>query len=422
MNRYQDIVGRINYGLFLVFVALLPFPQILLRYAIALWLISWLLEGRWLRKPQSLKENKMAIPFILFGAWYVWKAISGFWSADHAAWAWQMERYMSFALLVPVGLWGVNKCYDWKTVGKVLVISCLVAIPGYLIWMTALHAHPEWVPYLHLSDEWVHHEKWWTFVSENISHFKHRLFLCSIELFGAIIACQLLRKRWALLIPTLIILLSVIPLTGSRQAIITCAILTIILVLMALRRDKRTRYGIAIVVIGLVLGGGLLLCHPRMQQFDWRAITEMRELSYYHDLRFNIWGAALQHPQDYIAYGLGAGQSSQYMVERFEDAGFDHYALMKYHPHNQYLEELMEIGIGGLLLFILAWLSIPICAKNKGRLTAVLFTILFMLDMLTDCIFGKFDGIALWAVGLVFLLLQTHTEREEQTAGNAKTH
>ena len=142
-------------------------------------------------------------------------------------------------------------------------------------------------------------------------------------------------------------------------------------------------------------------------------------MSYNHDLRFNIWGAALQHPQDYLAYGLGAGQSSQYMVERFEDAKFDYYALMKYHPHNQYLEELMEIGIGGLLLFLLAWLSIPVCAKDKGRRTAVLFITLFMLDMLTDCMFGKFDGIALWAVGLFFILLQSHTEREEQTSRDA---
>ena len=419
MSKYKEIVGQINYGLFLVLVALLPFPQILLRYAMGLWLISWLLEGRWWSNPKSLKENKMAIPFILFGAWYAWKAISGLWAADLAAWSWQLERYMTFVLVVPLALWGVNERYDWKTAGKVLVISCLVAVPGYLIWMTALHAHPEWVPYLNLPEEWIHHENWWTFVAENISFFKHRLFLCSIELFGAVIACQLLRKRWALLIPALIVMLSVIPLTGSRQAIITCAILAILLALMALPQGKRVRYGIAVIAVGMVLGGGLLTLHPRMQEFDWKAITEMRDMSYDHDLRFNIWGAALQHPQDYLAYGLGAGQSSQYMVERFEDAKFDYYALMKYHPHNQYLEELMEIGIGGLLLFLLAWLSIPVCAKKKGRQTAVLFTVLFMLDMLTDCMFGKFDGIALWAAGLFFILLQSYAECDEQTARNA---
>ena len=70
MNTYQEIVGRANWWLFLVVVALLPFPQIALRFACVLWIFCWALEGRWLTKPRSLKENKMAIPFLLFGLWY----------------------------------------------------------------------------------------------------------------------------------------------------------------------------------------------------------------------------------------------------------------------------------------------------------------------------------------------------------------
>ena len=422
MNKYKDIIGRINYGLFLALVALLPFPQTLIRYACGLWLVSWLFEGRWLSKPKSLKENKMAIPFLLFGAWYAWKALSILWAPDHAAWAWWMERYMLFALMIPVGLWGVNERYDWKVAGKVLIISCLVAIPGYLLWMTAVYVHPEWVPHLHLIEEWIHHDNWFVFVQENISHFKHRLFLCSVELLAAVLACQLFRKRLAILIPCLVVMLSIIPLTGGRQSIITCAGFAIIGVLMALSHKKRLRYGLVIIAVGLTVGGGLLKLHPRMQGIKWSDITEMRELSYYHELRLNLWGAALQHPKDYLAYGLGAGQSTQYMVERFADAHFDYYVQMRLHPHNQYLVELMEIGIGGLLLFILAWLSIPICAQKEGRRTAILFITLFLLNMLTDCMFGKFDGIALWAVGLVFILLQTYAKGEKQTSRDTKTH
>ena len=163
----------------------------------------------------------------------------------------------------------------------------------------------------------------------------------------------------------------------------------------------------------------MLHFHPRMQEFELSDIKEMRELSYYHDIRLNIWGAALQHPEEYLAHGLGAGQSSNYLREKYRAAGFDHYVYMCYHPHNQYLEELMEIGLPGLLLFLLAWLSLPICAQKEGRLTAILFTTLFLLNMCTDCMFGRFCGIALWAVGLVFLLLQTDSQGDEQPAGDA---
>ena len=82
----------------------------------------------------------------------------------------------------------------------------------------------------------------------------------------------------------------------------------------------------------------------------------------------------------------------------------------------------MEIGIFGLFLFIAAWLVIPFCAKGLGRQTAVMTTTLFILNMQTDCMFGKFCGIALWAACLIYVLLQSNAERKEQPAGDTQTH
>ena len=422
MNKYQQAIGRLNYFLFLSVVALLPAPQICLRYACVAWMFTWFLEGRWLSIPSSLKKNKMAIPFILFGLWYGWKLLSGLWAADTELWRWEMERYMTFGLLIPIGIWGVNKYFDWRTAGKVLVISCVAAVPLYVCWMALLFFNADWVSHLHLTEEWIQHEEWWTFLSDNISHFKHRLFLCSVEIFGAVIAFQLYGKRLAILIPSVVIMLSTIFLTGSRQAILSCAAVMVAIAIYSLPKRYRLRYGLGILLLGMVIGGGLLKLHPRMQQFELSDITEMREMSYYHDVRFNIWGAALQHPEDYLWHGLGAGQSSQYLVERYQDAGFDYYAMKHYHPHNQYLEETMEIGIFGLVLFILAWISIPLCARQTGRRTGLIITTLFMMNMLTDCMFGKFDGIVLWAIGLLFVFLQTNTKSDKQSARDAQAH
>ena len=76
MNRYREIIGKANYGLFLTAAFLLPFPQLPIRYACVAWVVGWLLEGRWLSRPVPVKQNKMAIPFILFGLWYLWQAVS----------------------------------------------------------------------------------------------------------------------------------------------------------------------------------------------------------------------------------------------------------------------------------------------------------------------------------------------------------
>lgn len=419
MNKYREIVGRINYWLFGAVVVLLPFPQIFLRYATVLWLVSWLLEGRWLSKPQSLRENKMAIPFILFGLWYVWRIVSGLWADDVAAWSWQMERYLTFGLIVPVGIWGVNKYYDWRQLGKALTISCVAAIPFYLIVMTVLYYHREIIDQLNWVADWNYGVRNWnSFFINNISVLKHRLFLCSVEILGALMALLVWKeKRWfqGLLILTM---LASIPMTGSRQSILTIAAMIVAGVIYLLPQQYRLRYGIGILLIGILAGGAVLRFHPRMQGFDIRAITEMRTISPDHDVRFNIWGVALQQPTDYIRYGLGAGQSTNYMLARYQETGCDYYYEKQYNTHNQYLEETMEIGLFGMLFFVLAWLVIPFCAQKKGRFIAILFVLLYLLNMFTDCMFGRFDGIILWAV---YMLLIYQTSREDTVACDRPT-
>jgi O-antigen ligase len=150
-----------------------------------------------------------------------------------------------------------------------------------------------------------------------------------------------------------------------------------------------------------------------MQNFDLSEIRDMRNIDENHDVRLNIWGAALQQPKDYLWYGLGAGQSKEYIRQKFENVGYSYIGTQNFHPHNQYLEELMEIGIFGMLFFLLAWLSIPLCAKGKGRQTAILFSTIFFFNMFTDSMFAMFCGIGLWAVGLLFILLQSDPQRKE---------
>lgn len=415
MNRYRDIIGRINYGLFLAFVALLPFPQIFIRYACVFWFVFWVLEGRWLSRPLPVRENRIVIPIVLFGLWYGWKAVSGLWAPDHAVWSGQMERYLTFALMIPVGIWGVNKRYDWRTAGKVLIVSCIAAVPFYPALLAYLWHHPETAYALEPNQPW-HYEitEWWPFFQENVSFMKHRLFLCSVELFGLICAFVLYHKRVLLFLPAAAVMLSTVPLTGSRQSILTAAAIVVIGLIYALPERLRLRYGIAVILIGLVGAAGMLSLHPRMADFSLRNLTQITDVSVRKpEPRLNIWGLALENPSDYMTVGLGAGQSTPYLIAKYKATGFDDFAQMRYNAHNQYLEELMEGGIPGLVLIILAWLAVPICAMGKGKMTAIPFFVLYTLNMLTDCMFGRFCGIALWAVGLLFILLQSHAESEE---------
>lgn len=415
LQRYQSAVGQLNYTLFLLTVALLPFPQIFLRYASVAWFATWVLEGRFCSRPNQ-QDWRKAIPFLMFGGWYLWKIISGIWAEDTDAYGWQLERYLFFGLLIPVGIWGVNSRYDWKQVCKVLAISCITAAGVYLFTLF-----------------WVYNADFFNYDSgkvalqtlplsyfaDSISHIKHRLFLCSTEMMGimallylrADICCKYGKaKGYFLIICAIVIMIAFILATGSRASILSGAALITIWMLYKLP-IRRIRYKIAFVLLACGIGLFALSQHPRMQAFDYEDLFSIRETAHDHNVRLNIWGTALENPKDYSLYGLGAGQSFQYLQNKYIEKG-----LIRYHnfnSHNQYIEEWIELGIPGLMFFILAWLSLPFCTKKRARKSANMLLTLYALNMLTDCMFGRFDGIILWAVWMLLIRLQADTQTNQ---------
>lgn len=410
-------MGQLNYTLFLVTVALLPFPQLFLRYASVAWFAAWVLEGRFCRKPSPQDWNK-AIPFLMFGAWYLWKIISGLWTEDAHAYGWQLERYLFFGILVPVGIWGVNSQYDWKQICKVLAVSCVAAVGIYaftLYWVFNANSFNFEIGDCRMKSLPL------DFFADKISYFKHRLFLCSTEMMG-IMALIYVRKDilnkygkgkgWLIIIGAIIIMVAFILATGSRASILSGIALLSVWLLYKLP-IRRIRYKVALLLMACGIGLFALSQHPRMQEFNYSQLLSIREAKKGENVRLNIWGMALENPKDYSLYGLGAGQSTLYLQEKYNKAGLTKYVKRRYATHNQYLEEWIEIGIPGLLFFITAWISIPIFNTKRGRKSAVMLFTLYALNMLTDCMFGRFDGIVLWCVWMVLIRLQSDAQSNQ---------
>ena len=424
LKKYQSAVGQLNYSLFLVTVALLPFPQIFLRYASVAWFATWVLEGHFCSKP-SKEDWRKAIPFLMFGVWYLWKIISGLWAADIDAYGWQLERYLFFGLLVPVGIWGVNSLYDWKQICKVLAISCVAAVAIYtftLFWVfNANIFNFEIVPH-------VPKPLTFDFFADKISCIKHRLFLCSTEMMG-IMALLYIRKDilskfgkykgWFLIIGGIVMMISFIIATGSRASILSGVALISIWLLYKLP-IRHIRYKIALIIFACAVGLFALSQHPRMQEFDYTRLMSIRNVEKGENVRLNIWGTALDSPEDYSLYGLGAGQSTPYLQKKFVEKGLVNYAKISFAAHNQYLTEWMEIGVIGMIFFILAWISIPYFNTHQARKSAMILLTLYGLNMLTDCMWGTFDGIILWAVWMLLIRLQANTQADQQSSRNTQ--
>lgn len=417
LQKYQSVIGQLNYTIFLVVVALLPFPQIFLRYACVTWLITWLLEGRFLQKP-NLAEWKRMLPILLFGLWYLWKIISGLWADDQVAYTWQLERYMLFGAMIPIGIWGVNEQYNWKKICSVLVISCIAAAGVYLFtlfWVQNANVFYREIPLQTMTFEYF---------ASKISYIKHRLFLCSVEMMG-VMAILFIRKDilekwgkvkgWLAIISAIAIMAILILATGSRASILSGIALIAIGVLYKLP-IRSIRYKIGFILLAGGIGLFALTQHPRMQDFDFNQILKLREIKAENNIRLNIWGVIFENHQAYSLHGLGAGQSFGFLQEKYNEYGLLNYKY--FNAHNQYFEEWMEIGIPGVLFFLLAWISIPCCATGRARKSAMMLFILYVLNMLTDCMLGKFDGIVLWCVWMILIYIQSDKEPNKQIERN----
>ena len=418
LQKYKSVVGQLNYTLFLVTVALLPFPQLFLRYASVAWFATWVFEGRFCTKPNK-EDWRKAIPFLMFGAWYLWKIISGLWAADMDAYGWQLERYMFFGLLIPIGIWGVNSLYDWKQICKVLAISCIAAVAIYTFTLF-------WVYNANVFNFEIGtrspNSLTFDFFAGKISYLKHRLFLCSTEMMG-IMALLYIRKDilnkfgkykgWFLIASGIIVMISFIIATGSRQSILSGAALIAIWLLYKLP-IRQIGYKITLAVFACGIGMFALTQHPRMQEFNYKQLLSIREVEKGKNIRLNIWGLALDTPADYSLHGLGAGQSTPYLLQKYAEAGLTNYVQYDYATHNQYLAEWMEIGVPGLVFFILAWISIPYFTQKRARKSAMVLCTIYALNMLTDCMWGKFDGIILWCMWMILIRLQSDTQSNQQ--------
>jgi O-antigen ligase len=417
LYKYQSGMGKINYALFLLIVALLPFPQIFLRYTCVAWIITWFIESRWFAKPNWQEWRKM-LPFFLFGGWYLWNIISGLWADNMHTYSWQLERYMAFGLLVPIGIWGVNKYYNWRHICIVLACSCVLAAGIYaftLFWVN--NADFMNIPLGKVRLKPLTSD----FFASKISFIKHRLFLCSVEMMGIMSLLYLRKdiitrlgkiKGCIVIILAIAIMITLIIATGSRASILSGTALLAVWALYKLP-VRRVRYKIAFLLLACGIGLFALSQHPRMENFDYEKLFTVRNSDPSHNVRLNIWSVALDHPEDYSLYGLGAGQSFHYLQNKYKEHGFNQY--QRFNSHNQYIEEWIELGIPGLLFFVLAWLSLPYCTQKRARKSTVLLVTLYALNMLTDCMFGRFDGIALWCVWMILIRLQSNTQGHQQT-------
>lgn len=413
-RKYQQIIGEVNYYAFLAFLAVLPYPHSFSRPIWMIWLISWVLELRFLQRPQLRKNGqfrKELIPFLGLVVWFIWNAISMLWAEDTKTASSTLMRDFDLFILFPVALWGLNERYDWQQCLKVLIVSSLLSVLVYLFvyyWVNNYaSAWDRMVAPAHKID--------WLNLTDFTMNIKHRLhYISPLCLAAAAVFFQqqdwrlhLGKTRTAIFSALAILLIAAgIYWTGSREGVIDLFAVLFLAFLFAFPKHKRLLWGSIAAGLAVVAMVGVLQFHPRFNKVPIKEYLTLRDDSSHpaEEPRLAIWHAALAHPEDYSLHGVGVGQGAHYLSKEYEKRHWEYYIWRNYNSHNTYLAVWIELGLAAMLLFIALWITLPFCFRGRTRRFAVYFGAIYMLNMLTEHMFGGIEGIFLCASGLILLI------------------
>lgn len=410
-NKYLQIVEKINYYLFVLAICMLPFPTRISLYAWELWLISWLFEGRFLRK-ENLQWHKGIIPILMCCIWVLWELISYTWAINPTDTINLVVRHLSFLMIIPVAIWGVNAQYDFRKAAKWFVISCISSVFIYSIYLYVIQ---QW-GYLHEHHHLPEYATTWKYFGDQISWTKHRLYYGTVLNLAIVALLQIrisiLAKRrgkktnMLFFILLLSILVIGIILSASRANMLTLLVISAVGIIQPLRGKTKALVTSLVGIMGITMCAMLFNLHPRFEEIDLQHITE-RETYKINEIepRINIWYSALQTPEDYFWHGVGAGGNSDYLVPIYTENDWDKFTERQYNTHNQYIGELIDLGIFAAIFFLLIWLLYPIWYQGRLRQFAALTALTIGLNMLTENMLDRIEGVIITCVILVTIAL-----------------
>lgn len=421
MENFTKCMQKVNYGMFWVLMASLPFPRVAMQWCWIIWAVTWLLEFRFLN-PKNLQWGKPMIPALFLFGWVVWECVSLIWAKNQVVGGRFPDPHVSLLFFPLIALYGLNDLYDWKKIAKVFVIACVSSffLYSWLLYWVHNFVYVLWDPHsaklpLDL-----------TLFDTVFSNIKHRMLYCS-ALGVAIILLFFLRKdlvkewgKWpgyVFFLGSLAVLVTAILATGSRANLLTLLALGAVAIVLQI---KRYRALVATTMVALVVAGSLAIWkfHPRMKNLTIDQITNIEE--HYHDPhmqpRVIIWHLALEQPGDYVAKGLGAGNAKGYLAEKFARVDLPLYIEEEYGPHNQYLQVCMELGFVAMLLFILCWYGMPFCFPkgSPARKFALFFVLFFGINLFTDDNMSRIEGVIYTCSFLLMMSLMAKQAPDKQ--------
>ena len=254
-----------------------------------------------------------------------------------------------------------------------------------------------------------------------LNSFQHPSYFSMYETICLAISIEFMRKknvwmenkwlRYLLMTSFAVFPLHIFLLQSKMAALIFCILLLFYVIFLL---NARRRRPILTIIILLITGISFVLAitHLNTRISMSKQIYEQSSKSNPVEstsIRFALWECGWEAYQEHLVFGVGPGDVLSTLHDKEVEHGYYYLSQHKHNCHSQYLQNMVALGIPGLLI-LLAFLGWPtvLAWRNKDLLTLIVVFIIGC-NMLVDCVLQFYPGSTLSPIFLALCLSKEQT-------------
>ena len=151
----------------------------------------------------------------------------------------------------------------------------------------------------------------------------------------------------------------------------------------------------ALIVFGacLLLGSASVAIPSRFSSSVKKVYTDLRTGEHtFSDPRVIIWKASKNIDHHKFFSGYGVDNLDKHYAQQYRNMHFWYGSTAHLSSHNNYIQIYLELGGLALIVFIASLISIPLCAPANRRLFAIIVTVFYAINFITECILSRACG------------------------------
>jgi len=411
---------KINYFALFLLAFSINFPQEIVIYTLAFWLLTSLPTLQF--RITNIVRKVSNIPLFLLTLLFLGRILIAIYHSDLSVLVTKqlLDTQLPLLLLPFILIFQVNKLIEPGKVLLMYIAGCFVSsivavICFYLFRFGILNpwAHLLFVPLRDvnstIADDII------LFQGYISPFFKHRAAMGANLVMA--IACLIYLakrdggfKRWRLVAVCFVAIffVCVIYATGSRSGLISLFSILIISLIYLLFNKRKKRLVIGFFLIAALLSGCMSLKTTRSL-----LTSEVTSLDYDRirtaDPRFQIWESAIEIINENPLVGVGYSEVKSLLIEKNRARGLKKIAKERLNSHNQFLQFSLESGIWAAVLY--AMFLLPVYFGRENRYLSFSFSAVFFLYSMFEDSLLLINGVSALVFFITMLYLLSNTRK-----------